>query len=92
MITEINYNILSKYGNFGKMSVIESIKTFEEIKDFIGSRHDPNISDYNGDTLLHYHTDADKINIMEYLLDIGANPNAKNSNSTPLHIAKSGKK
>ena len=82
-------NSLFKLCKEGKMDELGCLVNCLQKRGVMGALiNQPDLSHPDGNTLLHYAVQADSLEVVDLLLNHGANPSIKNSrNETPAHSA-----
>ena len=81
--------VLFKLCKEGKLKEFKSLVNSFQKRGTIGaSINQPDLSSEDGNTLLHLAVQSDSLDVVDLLLNLGANPSIKNlKNETPAHTA-----
>ena len=81
--------VLFKLCKEGKLQELKSLVNSMHKRGTIGTWiNQPDLSDEDGNTLLHLAVQIENLDVVDLLLNVGANPSIKNSKSeTPAHTA-----
>ena len=89
-VNELKQKILESLNNqYDKIIFYVKDKNYSRFKDIYEKyKIDPEIKDKDGNSLLNLAVQSNCFQIVNYLLNVGANPNCNNrNNNTPLHFA-----